>query len=67
MISRSVDCWSSLTPYPLYQDGKETILVKAARLGSEEVVDLLLQAGAVVNAKNKVTSQTLIPVNLEYY
>ena len=38
-----------------YQEKEDTLLIHAARLGKEDVVDLLLLAGAHIEATNKVT------------
>jgi ankyrin repeat protein len=37
------------------QDKKETLLIKAARQGKEDILQLLLNAGAAIEATNKVT------------
>ena len=38
------------------QEMEDTVLLKAARLGKEDVVHLLLNAGADIEAKSKVGS-----------
>ncbi len=38
-----------------YQEREDTLLIHAARLGKEDVVDLLLLAGARIEATNTVT------------
>jgi hypothetical protein len=36
------------------QEQEDTLLIKAARLGKEDVVSLLLHAGAAIEATNEV-------------
>ena len=46
---------SSASNFFSYQEKEDTLLIHAARLGKEDVVDLLLLAGAHIEATNKVT------------
>ena len=39
----------------IFQQFGVTLLIKAARLGKEDVVKLLIDAGAAIEATNKVT------------
>lgn len=41
--------------YIIQQEEHETILIMAARRGMQEIVDMLLVAGADIEAKNKVS------------
>lgn len=40
--------------YVVHQEKQDTILVKAAKLGKQDIVDMLLAVGADIEATNKV-------------
>ena len=40
--------------YVVHQGKQDTILVKAAKLGKQDIVDMLLAVGADIEATNKV-------------